>query len=54
MTVKHLLVDCPIFNLLHKIHFNNRDFTAIIAEDADFNINRIISFLKATKYFNDI
>ena len=54
MTVKHLLVDCPTFNLLHKIHFNNRDLTAILAEGADFNINRIISFLKATKYFNDI
>ena len=54
MSVKHLLIECPIFNQIRNIHFKNSNISKILAEGSDFSINRIISFLKLTKFYDKI
>lgn len=54
MTVLHLFVECPNFNFYRRLLFKSNTVKDILGEGEYFNLNRIILFLKHTKFLNNI
>ena len=50
MTVQHLLVECPNYNILRQTHFRERTMSGILAEGPDFSSAALLSYLTKTNF----
>ena len=53
ISVKHILIDCPKNRQERRI-FRNHNLNAVLTENKDFCIYKILEFLRLTKLINKI
>ena len=54
MTVHHLFGDCIEFSRQRQVYFGHFNLNQILSEGPEFSLNRILSFLKSTKFLDQI
>ena len=50
MSVQHLLIECPKYNHLRQIHLRKNTMSGILAENPQFSIAALLSFLTKTNF----
>ena len=54
LTIKHLLIECRLFNQQRYIYFKNKSMAEILGESEQFSVSRVLQFLKSTGFINQI